>query len=139
MHCLKQHSLSNTWVVLNFFYWKILNWYFVITKIKGGTAKIADIGLAKPIHHIQGTIIGTPVYMAPEVLVGNIYGLPADIFSLAIMIWEMWHGRRVFSEIEYSGVMTTYSSVKVINLSILLEPVFHIIWSEQCNILLVNQ
>lgn len=65
--------------------------------------------------------------MAPEVLVGNIYGLPADIFSLAIMIWEIWHGRKVFSEIEYSDVMTTYSSVKVINFSIMLEPVLHII------------
>lgn len=52
--------------------------------------------------------------MAPEVLIGDIYELSADIFSLAIMMWEMWHGRRVFSDSEYSDVMTTYSSVKVI-------------------------
>lgn len=52
--------------------------------------------------------------MAPEVLVGDMYELSADIFSLAIMMWEMWHGRRVFSESEYSDVMTTYNSIKVI-------------------------
>lgn len=83
-------------------------------KIKGGTAKIADIGFTKPIHLIQGTIIGTPFYMAPEVLVGDMYELPADIFSFAIMMWEMWHGRRVFSESEYSDVMKNYNSIKVI-------------------------
>lgn len=80
--------------------------------IKGGTAKIADIGFTKPKNHIQGTIIGTPLYMAPEVLVGDIYEQSADIFSLAIMMWEMWYGRRVFSGSEYSGVITTFSSVK---------------------------
>lgn len=80
--------------------------------IKGGTAKIADIGFTKPINHIQGTIIGTPLYMAPEVLSGDMYEQSADIFSLAIMMWEMWHGRRVFSGSEYSGVITTYNSVK---------------------------
>lgn len=52
--------------------------------------------------------------MAPEVLAGEIYGLPADIFSLGIIMWEMWHGRKVFSESGYSGVMTSFSSVKVI-------------------------
>lgn len=80
--------------------------------IKGGTAKIADIGFTKPINHIQGTIIGTPLYMAPEVLVGDMYEQSADIFSLAIMMWEMWHGRRVFSGSEYFGAITTCSSVE---------------------------
>lgn len=80
--------------------------------IKDKTAKIADVGMSKPKTHLQGTITGTPVFMAPEVLEGRMYGLSADIFSLAVMIWEMWYGRRVFSESVYSDVMTTYSSIK---------------------------
>lgn len=52
--------------------------------------------------------------MAPEVLVGDMYELSADIFSLAIMMWEMWHGRRVFSESVYYGFMKTFNSIKVI-------------------------
>lgn len=80
--------------------------------IKDNTAKIADVGMSKPKNQLQGTITGTPVFMAPEVLEGRMYGLSADIFSLSIMMWEMWYGRRVFSESVYSDVMTTYSSIK---------------------------
>lgn len=85
----------------------------LLKKIKDNTAKIADVGMSKPKNQLQGTITGTPVFMAPEVLEGRMYGLSADIFSLSIMMWEMWYGRRVFSESVYSDVMTTYNSIKV--------------------------
>lgn len=49
----------------------------------------------KPQSHIHGTTSGTQPYMAPEASDGQIYGLPADIFSLAIIMWEMWYGRKV--------------------------------------------
>lgn len=61
----------------------------------------------------KGIIISRPMYTAPEVLDGRPYSLSADIFSLAIMTWEMWYGRRVFSESVYSDVMNDYSSIKV--------------------------
>lgn len=61
----------------------------------------------------KDTIISRPKYTAPEVLQGRTYDLSADIFSLAIMAWEMWYGRRVFSESVYSDIMTDYSSIKV--------------------------
>lgn len=82
-------------------------------KMKDGTAKIADVGILKPQPLVQGTIIGTLAFMAPEVLEGRIYDKSADIFSLAITMWEMWYGRRVFSESVYSDIMTDYSSIKV--------------------------
>ncbi|XP_052682877.1 uncharacterized protein LOC128163345 [Crassostrea angulata] len=63
--------------------------------IKGDTAKISDVGTLKPKSQIRGTIIGTPSYCAPEAAAGQIYGLPADIFSLAIVMWEMWYGQKV--------------------------------------------
>uniref|UniRef100_K1QJ91 Serine/threonine-protein kinase atg1 n=1 Tax=Magallana gigas TaxID=29159 RepID=K1QJ91_MAGGI len=89
--------------------------------INDNIAKIADVGMSKPKNQLQGTITGTPVFMAPEVLEGRMYGLSADIFSLSIMMWEMWYGRRVFSESVYSDVMTTYSSIKSIDLNIFPE------------------
>lgn len=61
----------------------------------------------------KGIIISRPMYTAPEVLDGRPYSLSSDIFSLAIMTWEMWYGRRVFSESVYSDIMTDYSSIKV--------------------------
>lgn len=43
--------------------------------------------------------------MAPEVLQDQKYGPSSDIYSLAIIIWEMWYGRRVFIEDEFDGAM----------------------------------
>ncbi|XP_056008217.1 uncharacterized protein LOC125665478 isoform X3 [Ostrea edulis] len=80
--------------------------------VKDNIAKIADIGLSKPQNLLTGTIIGTPVAMAPEVFQGRIYDKSADIFSLAIMIWEMWYGRKVFSEEMYADVIKSVLNVK---------------------------
>nr|XP_034307373.1 uncharacterized protein LOC105333658 isoform X2 [Crassostrea gigas] len=55
--------------------------------------KLTDVGLSKPQTDISGTLAGSPVYMAPEVhLQRGIYNRKADIFSLGIMLWEMWYG-----------------------------------------------
>lgn len=80
--------------------------------VKGGKAKLADIGMSELENLSKGIIFERPMYTAPEVLNGGTYGLPADIFSLAIIAWEMWYGRRVFSESFYSDVINDYSSIK---------------------------
>ncbi|OWF42780.1 tyrosine-protein kinase Fer-like [Mizuhopecten yessoensis] len=55
--------------------------------------KLTDVGLTKEAKSISGSIVGSPVYMAPEVLnAKGIYDRKADIYSLAIIIWEMWYG-----------------------------------------------
>jgi receptor-interacting serine/threonine-protein kinase 5 len=61
--------------------------------VKNGTAKIADVGLAKQEEDILGTVTGTPTTMAPEVFQGKVYGTQADIFSVGIILWEMWYAR----------------------------------------------
>lgn len=54
--------------------------------------KLADVGLTKP-RSLAITKVGSPVYMAPEILLARgIYGRKADIYSLAIILWEMWYG-----------------------------------------------
>jgi serine/threonine protein kinase len=55
--------------------------------------KLADVGLTKREDSIGEWVVGTPVYMSPEVLVPKgIYDRKADIYALGIMIWEMWYG-----------------------------------------------
>ena len=61
--------------------------------MKNETAKIAYLGLAKQEEDILGTVTGTPTTMAPEVLKGKVYGTQADIFSVGIILWEMWYAR----------------------------------------------
>lgn len=61
--------------------------------MKNETAKIADLGLAKQEEDLNGTVTGTPITMAPEVLKGKVYGTQADIFSVGIILWEMWYAR----------------------------------------------
>ena len=62
------------------------------------TVKIADVGLAKAEVDITGTYKGTPVYMAPEVRHSRVYDSKADIYSLGLIMWEMWYGQRVFAD-----------------------------------------
>ena len=61
--------------------------------MKNETAKIADLGFAKQEENILGTVTGTPTTMAPEVFKGKVYGTQVDIFSVGIILWEMWYAR----------------------------------------------
>ena len=63
---------------------------------------MTDLGLAKMKDRITGTICGTILYMAPEVHEGKPYCTMADMYSFGLVMWEMWFGKRVFSEVSYS-------------------------------------
>ena len=62
------------------------------------TVKIADVGLAKAEIDITGTFRGTPLYTAPEVFRSQVYDSKADIYSLGLLMWEMWYGQRAFAD-----------------------------------------
>lgn len=63
-----------------------------------GDAKIFDFGIAKELllkdkigqdqYNISGQT-GTRRYMAPEIALCKPYGLPADVYSFAILLWEI--------------------------------------------------
>ncbi|CAC5409764.1 unnamed protein product [Mytilus coruscus] len=75
----------------------------LIVKNKNGqdVVKLSDVGLTKRERDISGTNTGSPVYMAPEVLVPTgIYDRKADIYALGILLWEMWYGIDVADHIQ---------------------------------------
>merc|ERR1712137_1134922 len=66
-----------------------------------GYLKLVDFGIAKKLQEGKPqtfTVIGTPHYMAPEILTGRGYSLEVDIWSLGVMQYEFVCGYLPFAD-----------------------------------------
>jgi predicted Ser/Thr protein kinase len=65
-----------------------------------GQVVITDFGLAGVAEQIQGTDVrsGTPAYMAPEQRAGKEVSARSDIYSLGLVLYEIFTGKRAFSD-----------------------------------------
>lgn len=55
-----------------------------------GYPKLIDFGISKILTGRTYTIVGTPHYMAPEVILGKGYTITADYWSLGVMLYEFY-------------------------------------------------
>ena len=63
------------------------------------SVKICDFGLARyKERYVRDNYgkVGTPHWMAPEILRGEPYQEPADVFSFGVILWEMLTGNIPF-------------------------------------------
>ena len=58
---------------------------------RDGSIKVGDFGLCRLLDNndVARTNVGTPLYMAPELLSKNSYTEKADIWSLGCVIYEL--------------------------------------------------
>lgn len=61
-----------------------------------GKARITDFGLAVTSDESGAEFAGTPAYMAPEQLDGKPATQQSDIYALALVLYELFTGKRVF-------------------------------------------
>jgi predicted Ser/Thr protein kinase len=64
-----------------------------------GQVVVTDFGLAGLVDQIAGSDVrsGTPAYMAPEQLEGKEVNVKTDIYSLGLVLYEIFTGKRAFS------------------------------------------
>lgn len=65
-----------------------------------GYLRLIDFGTAKIVNGRTYTIVGTPHYMAPEVILRKGYGVSADYWSLGILLYELLYERVPFADEE---------------------------------------
>lgn len=74
----------------------------------GGGIKITDFGIARVSDSTltqEGTLIGTPHYMSPEQFMGQRVDGRSDLFSTAVILYEMFTGEKPFTGEAISTVM----------------------------------
>ena len=59
-----------------------------------GEARIMDFGLALAAGEDDGTISGTPAYMAPEQIEGQPASVQSDLYALGLVMYELFTGKR---------------------------------------------
>ena len=72
-----------------------------------GTVKICDFGFAKALESsaMICSFKGTPLYMAPEVIYQKPYNESADIWSLGVLLYELYTGKPPYNATEWNELV----------------------------------
>ena len=72
-----------------------------------GNARITDFGLAGLVEEIKRDEIGagTPAYMSPEQLAGDELTVKSDIYSLGLVLYELFTGKQAFEAATFGDLI----------------------------------
>lgn len=79
-----------------------------LMRVEGDHVKVMDFGLAKTAQANMthdGTLLGTPSYMSPEQIRGGTLDGRTDLFSLAVVLYEMLTGIKPFPGESISSII----------------------------------
>jgi hypothetical protein len=64
---------------------------------ENGNVRLTDFGIAGLVEETgTGEISGTPAYMSPEQLAGGELTIKSDLYSLGLVVYEIYTGKKVF-------------------------------------------
>ncbi|KAG1697295.1 hypothetical protein DVH05_016579 [Phytophthora capsici] len=83
---------------------------------QSGRVVLGDFGTSKQLppasdsqvlgtKDLTSTVVGSPLYMSPEMLEGELHGFATDIWSLGCVLYEMLAGKPAFSAPSYPAVV----------------------------------
>jgi serine/threonine protein kinase len=76
---------------------------------KDGRVKLMDFGIARPVETslmtMDGAVMGTMQYLAPEQIDGKNVGVAADIYALGAVFYEILTGQKAFPQKNLSQLM----------------------------------
>ncbi|HXD72099.1 MAG TPA: serine/threonine-protein kinase, partial [Vicinamibacterales bacterium] len=75
-----------------------------------GHVRITDFGLAAIAGSVDNIRSGTPAYMAPEQLAGREVTQRSDIYSLGLVLFELFTGKRVFEASSLRDLIALHES-----------------------------
>lgn len=97
---------------------------FLVNDGHKGHVKVLDFGFAKAFDDEQGadltnagTLVGTPAYMAPELVHKKNVGAPADLYAMGLIMAEMLQGAKVVDIDNVYDTILFQASSKPIKLS----------------------
>ncbi|XP_044752259.1 cGMP-dependent protein kinase, isozyme 1-like [Coccinella septempunctata] len=78
-----------------------------------GYVKLADFSFVKKLspHERTSTFVGTPEYVAPEILASMDYDRAVDLWAFGILIFELLNGNSPFSD-KYNDTATIYRNIQ---------------------------
>ncbi|KAM3133531.1 hypothetical protein pb186bvf_014373 [Paramecium bursaria] len=84
--------------------------------LHNGQVKLGDFGFCKALNtpeDLSQTMVGSPIYMAPEILKGLDYTMKADIWSLGCVLYELLYGVCPYEEKTMAQLMSAVEEKEV--------------------------
>ena len=116
-----------------------------------GYLKMIDFGTAKVLTDYTSTVIGTPHYIAPEILQGKGYSLSCDFWSVGICMYEIFYGMypfghyaneviEIYKEILHKDFFFPFENDKYANANLLIGDLLNKKVNERiCNVSILKQ
>lgn len=82
-----------------------------IILLPSGYIQLIDFGLSKKIKDFTSTIVGSPYFMSPEIILGKGYGRSCDYWSIAVTIYEMFYSKNPFMTENDHNVISIYDRI----------------------------